>query len=129
MTWDSESWKKAALDYHAARRERRTVLQVEFEPDRARQLRKLLADDVTLARAYAEINSIKGRAAASTIEALAYQLRGGVAALQEPAAQHRLAQLDQAQMREIAARLAKRVPPWSAADIEALTEMWSKRHG
>src|SRR5271165_829399 len=46
-------------------------------------------------------------AAASTVEALAYQLRGGVEALRDLEAQRRLLELDEAQMREIANRLTK----------------------
>jgi hypothetical protein len=67
------------------------------------------------------------------VEALAYELRAGVGALSEPSTQRRLAELDEAPMREIAARLTKarwnksgirRVPPWSAAEIEAFIRTW-----
>jgi hypothetical protein len=102
---------------------------VQPEPERLRRVRRLLADNVSLDRAYAELNTVKGRAATSTVEALAYQLGGGVAALREPPALRRLSELDEAQMREIADRLTKRTPPWEPADIAKFIEMWKKCHG
>jgi len=92
-------------------------------------------------------------AAASTVEALAYQLRGGVEALRDLEAQRRLLELDEAQMREIANRLTKwrwgkfengkipprvkrlpfvgeegSVPPWSPDEIEAFAKLWRNHH-
>ena len=48
--------------------------------------RRLLADDISLERAYGEIQAerVRGRAAASTVDALVYQLRKGGAALSDP---------------------------------------------
>jgi hypothetical protein len=93
-------------------------------------------------------------AAISTVEALAYQLRGGVETLRDPEAQRRLRELDETQVREIANRLTKwrwgkfgngkkapnvkrlpfageegAVPPWEPANIETLFETWSRLHG
>jgi hypothetical protein len=61
--WHSESWTKAAEDYHTKRGKQRTIVE-RVEPEKLRRLRAVLADDVSLQRAYAEINSshIKGRA-------------------------------------------------------------------
>jgi len=86
--------------------------------------------------------SAKHRATNSTVEALAYQLRGGVNALREPSAQRRLSELDDAQMREIAQRLTKsrwgksnngetppKVPPWRQIEIETFVEIWRNLHG
>jgi len=94
------------------------------------------------ARESAELNGIKGRAAASTVEALAYQLRGGVNSLREPSAQRRLSELDEIQAREIANRLTRprwgkskngetpsKVPPWSQSEIDTFVEMWRRLHG
>jgi hypothetical protein len=126
--WDAPSWKKAALDFHAKRNGR--VPEVEIEPARLRRLRRLRNNNVTLERAHAEFaGKPTDRAATSTVEALAYQLRGGVAALREPPALRRLSELNEAQMREIADRLTKRTPPWEPADIAKFIEMWKKCHG
>jgi len=104
--------------------------------------RRLLAPDISLERAWCELNNQRGRAAASTVEALAYQLRAGPSALREPSAQHRLAQLDERQMREFCGRLTKerwglskngelppRVPPWKPDEIESLAQLWGNVHG
>jgi hypothetical protein len=122
MSWDAPSWKKAARDY--AKRNGR-VLEVEIEPARLRGLRRLLNSSVTLERAHAELTGKPtGRAATSTVEALAYQLRGGVAVLREPSALRRLSELDEAQIHEIAERLTKRIPPWRADEIETFIKLW-----
>jgi hypothetical protein len=85
----------------------------------------------------------------STVEALAYQLRGGVDALRDPSALRRLSELGETQMREIADRLTKwrwgkfengkvapnvrrlphageegAVPPWTADEIETFMKIW-----
>jgi hypothetical protein len=82
------------------------------------------------------------RAAGTTVEALAFQLRAGADALREPSTQRRLSELDQAQMREVAQRLTKprwgkskngetpaRVPPWRQSEIETFVEIWRNLHG
>lgn len=67
-------------------------------------------------------------AAASTVEALAYQLRGGFSALRQPSAQIRLFELNEKQVSGLAKRLATgRKPqrvPWPENEISALLEMW-----
>jgi hypothetical protein len=85
------------------------------------------------------------------VEALAYQLRGGVIALKELSAQRRIAELDEAQAKDIAERLTKwrwsklalnaprterlpvsgepgTVPPWEPAQIKMFVDLWSKTH-
>jgi hypothetical protein len=85
------------------------------------------------------------------VEALAYQLRSGVIALKELSAQRRIAELDEAQAKEIAQRLTKwrwsklalnaprverlpvpgepaTVPPWESAQIKMFVDLWSKTH-
>jgi hypothetical protein len=138
VTWGDESWKRAARSYHVARRGTRAVLSVQTEPDKVRRIRRLMAEDVSLDRAYAEFNSkATDGAAASTVEALAHQLRAGVTALREPTAKRRLGELDKGQLREICARLGKerwsldgkrRVPPWPKTDIQAVIVIWSRLH-
>jgi hypothetical protein len=66
MSWEDKSWKEAARDYHAQRGGSRTV--IEIEPERLRGLRRLLDDNVSLERAYAELNSSTD-AAAATLQA------------------------------------------------------------
>ena len=68
MSWSDPSWRKAAREYHAARAGRRTV-------DRLDCLRRLFDDVVSIDRAWTELNTIKGRAAEATVEALMHGLR------------------------------------------------------
>jgi hypothetical protein len=106
------------------------------------RVRRLLAHDVSLTHALADINDRHGRAAASTFEALAFQLRAGPSALRDSKVQHRLVQLDESQARELCGRLTKerwgiskgreqpaRVPPWKPDEIESLVRLWSSLHG
>jgi hypothetical protein len=51
-TWDAPSWRRAAVEYH---RDRPGRLAVEIEPKRLARLRRLMADDVSLERAFAII--------------------------------------------------------------------------
>jgi transposase len=97
--------------------------------------RRLLADDISLERAYGEIHAerFSGRAAASTVDALVYQLRKGGAALSDPDARRRLAKLSEQQMHEVSARLQKFMPhvarPWMLDEVEVFVELWSYFHG
>ena len=97
--------------------------------------RELLADNVSLERAYAEIQAerVRGRAAVSTVDALVYQLRKGGAALSDPNATRRLAELSEQQMYEVSARLQKFMPhvarPWTPDEVEVFVELWSALHG
>jgi hypothetical protein len=140
MSWDDPNWKTAAHQYHAERAGRPTV--VEIEPARLELLRRLLAPDISFESAWRELNNQRGHTAASTVEALAYQLRAGPSSLRESWAQHRRAQLDEQQMREFCGRLTKerwglskndemppRVPPWKPEEIESLVTLWSNLHG
>ena len=49
--WDAPSWRRAAVEYH---RDRPGRLAVEIEPKRLARLRHLMADDVSLERAWHE---------------------------------------------------------------------------
>ena len=97
--------------------------------------RRLLADDISFERAYGEIQAerVRGRAAASTVDALVYQLRKGGAALSDPNATRRLAELSEQQMHEVSARLQKFMPhvarPWTPDEVEVFVELWSALHG
>jgi hypothetical protein len=86
---------------------------------RIERVRRLLADDVSLERAWHELNTFKDRAAASTVEALMFSLRSGAGALARPDVRHRLSQLNKEQLCEVAARLLKfTAAGWTEADIE-----------
>ena len=50
--WDAPSWRQAAVEYH---RDRPGRLAVEIEPKRLARLRHLMADDVSLERAWHEL--------------------------------------------------------------------------
>jgi hypothetical protein len=50
--WDGPSWRQAAADYHRDRPGRRAI---EIEPKRLERLRRLLAVDVSLDRAWREL--------------------------------------------------------------------------
>jgi hypothetical protein len=51
-SWDVRSWRQAAVEYH---RDRPGRLAVEIEPQRLARLRRLMADGVSLERAWQEI--------------------------------------------------------------------------
>jgi hypothetical protein len=87
------------------------------------KLRQLMADEVTLDRAYSKIHRehFRGRAAARTVEALMLSLRErGTAALAEPQTRRRLATLSSAQVREVLARLIALRPSYPAIDDDLL---------
>jgi hypothetical protein len=109
LDWDEEAWGRAARAYH----EERTRV--------SRRTQKAGAAEMST------------RAAGSTVEALAHQLRGGIDALREPSALRRLSELDETQMREIADRLARsrwgqfkkgEMVPWTSEEIEAFAKLW-----
>jgi hypothetical protein len=95
------------------------------DPRLARLLR-LMADDISLERAWQELNAADhhGRAAASTVEALMFSLRSGVQALGRSDTIHRLAELSDEQLRDVAVRLQKFkphvAPAWNAEDVAVL---------
>jgi hypothetical protein len=105
--WRDPGWAKAARDYHRARAGRRSV--VEIDPERLGRLRRLLGDDISVDRAWRELNEAGGRPAPqSTADALLYQLRThGLAAFHDPSCRCRLADLSVEQLREVMAALIR----------------------
>jgi len=96
---------------------------------RTRRLRRLMADDVSLERAWHELNSAAqaGRAAAATLEALTHSLReGGTKALKEPQTRRRLGELSEQQLYEVIARLIKLRPQYPAISDELLRHLEDK---
>jgi hypothetical protein len=65
-------------------------------------------------------------AAQSTIDALLYSLRQGVAALRRDDVLHRLGELDDRQITEVVVLLQKRklFPAWSEHDVTVLANVW-----
>jgi hypothetical protein len=97
------------------------------------RLRQLMADDVSLAGAWQELGHpwrAEGRAAGSTVDALVFGLRDGIDALKDRSNQHRLGELSDAQMGEVAARIQKFMPhiapAWEADDVKALISLRSE---
>jgi hypothetical protein len=88
--------------------------------------RRLLADSISLDRAHAETvaHHFKGRAATSTVEALAFQLRSGVSVLKERDVRRRLSELSDEQLIEICARVQRHKPEiWSDDDVDTLMKL------
>lgn len=86
-----------------------------------------LGDSISIDRAYAEINTIKGCASSATVEALTFQLRSGVSALKEPETRRRLSELTDQQLIEVVARLQRLkpeiAPAWSDDAVETLLRL------
>jgi hypothetical protein len=126
--WAEASRREAALDYSKARGRRVSV--VLYAPEEVARLRRLMSDDVSIERAQRELSTCASGAAASTVEALMFALREG--GVDEPHVVRRLAQLDHAQVRDIATRLQKLephiAPAWTPEDVEALLTVWSETH-
>jgi hypothetical protein len=100
---------------------------------RVERLRKLMADDISLERAWGELNERPQRAAESGVAALMYSLRFGVGALACPDALRRLSELSNVQLREIVVRVQKFkpyvAPAWLTEDVQVLLAARSKIHG
>ena len=73
----------------------------------------------------------------TVVEALAFQLRAGPVALQEPSAIRRIGELSKEQAREIAQRLIKerwaldgtrRAPPWPTEGVAEFVALWRRCH-
>jgi hypothetical protein len=89
-------------------------------------LRALMADDVSLPHAIAEMqhHRLANRAAASTVEALMFSLRErGVAALSERDCRRRLAELSTAQVRDVIRRLMVLRPRYPTITDELLFQL------
>ena len=95
--------------------------------------RRLLDENVSFERAWSEMQASRGRAASSTVEALVFSLRAGGTALACPHARRRLAELAEAQLHEVSARLQTFQPKiaraWTPIEVELLAAVWSDLHG
>jgi hypothetical protein len=97
------------------------------------QLRRLAAPDTSPEEFLINAQARRGRAAASTVEALVYQLRRGGTGLSNLKARQRLSELSEQQLHELSARLQKFMPhiarAWSPPEVELLVQLWSDLHG
>ena len=86
--------------------------------------------DLTFEQAtYRETSTLKGRAAASTVEALMFGLRDGGKALSVPAVKRRLSELSEQQLHEVCGRLQKITRAWTPDEIATLVDKWNGCHG
>jgi hypothetical protein len=116
--WSDPDWGAAAAEYHRALGHR----QLTVEPERVVQLRRLMADDVSLNRTSRELQARRGDGAAhATVGALLYQLRtDGLAAFEHPNCRRRLVDLSDGQLREVMAALIRIRPSCAAVTGELL---------
>jgi hypothetical protein len=93
-------------------------------PVEIQRARRLLEDRISLEGAYSQINSRKGRAANSTVDALVFSLRSGVKEIEDKDVRRRLSELSDQQLHEVGdllQRLRSEIArAWSADEIEAL---------
>ena len=89
--WDAPSWREAAIEYHRDRPRGPAI-----EPERLARLRRLMADDVSLDRAWHELRDNRPTPEV-TVEAIRQSVRErGLKALDEPVNQERLGRCDAA---------------------------------
>jgi hypothetical protein len=97
------------------------------DPADLKRLRRLLDEDVSLERAWHELNEARKRLAPQvTVEALMFSLRSGGAALERKDVRERLSRMSETQLHEICARLRKLTiaRPWTSEETALLTELW-----
>ena len=115
---------KLAVEHEAGRR---------CEGAEILRARRLLDENVSLEQAWSEIHVPRGRAAASTVEALMYSLRAGGTALACPHARRGLSELSEAQLHDVCARLQRFQPriarAWTPVEVELLVAIWVDLHG
>jgi hypothetical protein len=134
--WDRRQWEKRIEAEH------KRLVANQSPAEREQLDERLRLHDLPIEAAWRALNVQRDRAASSTVEAIAFQTRAGVAVLRESSAQRRLAQLDESQVRDLCGRLTKerwgmskngepppRVPPWKPDEIESLVVLWSNLHG
>jgi hypothetical protein len=127
--WAASGWREAALDYHKGRGKRAGI--VSYAPEEIARLRRLMDDGVSLECAWRELDGARNRPAPkSTVEALVFGLRKGVAALTHPDTQRRVSELDQGQLEDVCLRVQafkpEIAPTWSAGDADLIIALWRK---
>ena len=129
-TWDGPSSRASAKDYHEQRASRRTSETISLE--RLAHLRRLMADDISIDRAWHELEADR-TAPKATVEALMFSLRRGINELTQPSTLRRLSTLDEYQLEDVCLRVQafqqRIAPAWSAADVDLLISAWRKFRG
>jgi hypothetical protein len=121
--WEAPSWKSAAREHSGDKPQL---------PDP--QLLALLDPKISLEQAQRKLlERRRDGAAASTVKALVFGLRDGLAALpKNPERLRRLSELNAEQLRAVCARLQNFKPaiarPWTADEVAALVSIWAKSH-
>jgi hypothetical protein len=127
--WGAPSWRDATLEYH---RDRPGRLAVEIEPKRLARLRRLMADDISIDRAWHELGADQ-TAPKATVDALMFSLRRGINELTQPSTLRRLSTLNEYQLEDVCLRVQafqqRIAPAWSAADVDLLISAWRKFRG
>jgi len=123
--WDEPGWQAAAAEYHNKNRQS----AARIEPERLQRPRPLMNNDVSLERAWSELNDQRrrGEAAAATLEALVCSLRRGVDAVADPDTARRLAELSDDQLLKVGERLRRLkleiARAWSADEVAVLMQV------
>ena len=129
-TWDGPSWRASAKDYHEQRASRRTSETISRE--RLAHLRRLMADDSSIDRAWHELEADR-TAPKATVDALMFSLRRGINELTQRSTLRRLSTLDEYQLEDVCLRVQafqqRIAPAWSAADVDLLISAWRKFRG
>jgi hypothetical protein len=129
-TWDGLSWRASAKDYHEQRASRRTSETIS--PERLTHLRRLMADEISIDRAWHELEADR-TAPKATVDALMFSLRRGINELTQPSTLRRLSTLDEYQLEDVCLRVQafqqRIAPAWSAADVDLLISAWRKFRG
>jgi hypothetical protein len=128
--WAAPGWREAALEYHKHRGNRISI--APYAPENIARLRRLMDDSISLDRAWAEVSRPSG-AAASTVEALVFGLRYGLAALpKNPDRLRRLSELNAEQLKAVCRRVQnfnlEIATPWSSDEVAALITKWRGLH-
>jgi hypothetical protein len=129
--WAAPGWRETALDYHKNRGDRVSI--APYAPENLPRPRRLMDDNVSLDRAWREPNGRPSGAAASTVEALMFGLRDGLAALpKNPERLRRLSELNAEQLKVVCRRVQNFNPeiatPWSSDEVAALITKWRELH-
>ena len=124
--WDAPSWREAARGYRDARGGR--VAVAEIDPGRSQLLRRLMDDDISINRAWDEINSAArercDEAPKTTYDAVEFELRTyGLSELSKRNCQRRLADLSIAQLKRLMVGLQQRRGQYPAVSDELLAAL------
>jgi hypothetical protein len=123
--WDAPSWREAARGYRDARGGR--VLVAKIDSGRSQLLRRLMGDDISINRAWDEINSAArercDEAPKTTYDAVEFELRYGLSELSKRNCQRRLADLSVAQLKRLMVGLQQRRGQYPAVSDELLAAL------